>query len=295
MSTSKNAARRAARSALLLIPVAWLSGAQPHTTAAMVRPPVALHLAVESEHYRSFLDDGTRTNLMVAMRDSILPILREEYRFLDWDATVRPPDTVEIHWVDKPPEDIAVTELQFRIRGPQRRMIADSISLVFEMSEVMEQRTEDRAWNVLAVRKAWLALFRQLVVGNTNLQLEVFSRIPLTVQAGIRGGRGLIPARAQDLRAFENANPTFALQAQVRDTVIGSNESGMFSLDPCEKAETIGYTCTLAKFRYPASRREFAGEEVTALLTRARVQPTAVFVVEIPKPENPTDHPRGRS
>jgi hypothetical protein len=289
MCTSHGASRWLRAAVLALLPAIVLSGAQADAPRQPVRPPVTLNLGIESSHYRNALQDPSCTSgcrdLLVAVQDSIRGILRHQYPFLDWDATVPAPDTIEIRWIDWLPLALPRTQLAFRIRGPEQRMRTEQFTVSFEGIDQFAARQGIEGWKIETVRREWLDRFEAIVANSDELQLEVFARIPMNTQARIERGFGRVPVRAEDLRVSKDTRPEFGLQAQIVDRVAGTDEVGLFSLTPCLNSSDVGYTCELDVLRYTHANLELGKAEVSSLLAQATVTPTALYVLAVPRPQ----------
>src|SRR5687767_7930444 len=110
--------RRGVSAAAIVLAVLGISGTgRTSSSIAIVRPAVALSIAIESDHYREMLGDPSCTSRCRALRDglvdSVRALLRAEYPFLRWDEVPDAPDTVVMLWSDRPPLGLTRSDLRF--------------------------------------------------------------------------------------------------------------------------------------------------------------------------------------
>lgn len=265
------------------------------SVSAVVRPPVALRLALDAEFYRKTLQDVQCTStcraLETALADTLLPLLQRTYAFLDWSGASSATDTIEIRLVDRPPPQIPGNQLSFSIRSAPNtppRMAKPSYPVDFEsFTDLSDRVTVPQRWHPDSMRRAWAARVTPLLQ-QPDLLLEVFGRIPISADVKFRAGHATVALRPGDIGASEGVRPAFRARAHVADTVRGSEDDADLTLAGCQPAiGGKGYVCDVVQLQFIA-KPPLSSDSMVAVVGRSTAVASSVYVLEYATAERPS-------
>lgn len=272
-------ARSFAAAAIIAATVAFASPTILETLSAPPsKPNVALLVEIDAGHYRDYLDDKSCTtscdNLRAVLRDDVRELLEERYPFLNWVDTDAA-DTVLITWANG--GGFLNSQLEFRMRGPVRRMAIDKKTLPFEENTAFLHRS-DEGWAPESLRVAWVKQLRDQIFKPTHPELvsDVFGRIPLKADVAFKQLRAIVsPTREMIERAAKP--PSYALRVHVKDPVDRIDDEADLHLTRCVGAGREGHSCPLDKLYF--ANDSISTDRLEALLGRSAIAVRTVRVL----------------
>ena len=260
---------------------------EPRATVA-ARPPVALRLRIDAQHYRQILQDSQCVqkcrDLQQALTDTLRPLLQRTYAFLDWNTTTGGvADTIEIRLIDRPPREVPGSRLDFSIRSRPNtpRMTKASYPVDFEsFVDISKRMGTPERWHPDSMRREWAGRMHPLLQ-QPDLLLEVFGRIPIAAGVTFRDrGRAVVGVRASEIGAGEGVRPAFRVRLEVTDPARGTEDDADLILAGCQPASGAqGYACDTRQLQYVA-QQPLGLDSTIAVLARSTKVPNGVYVIE---------------
>jgi hypothetical protein len=249
-----------------------------------------LRVSVDAGIYRRMLGDSTCTSqcltLQQAVRDSLRERLRTSIPFIDWSQGGNARDTIELRWVERevanPPPLVPDVQIRLGVRGPEQEKKGADYPLLFETFDKISDRPPT-GWRPDFLQREWVDRVETILRKNPEAFARVFGRIaiasqppPVTPQTRQSVN---VNVRESDLGASDRSELEFQLEAEVSDSVRGTEAPARLTLLNCQtRRGAPGFNCQIGDLQYFSQPRAVSGAELRELLERVTYKPRRLLV-----------------